>query len=83
MINYADKMEMESRLMGNIADWMEKHGRVLSERLHRRPDQRDPLEGTEFPNCRCGRHDMLDSAAVKYTVYEANLCRIYASEMSG
>ena len=72
MINYADKMEMESKLMGNIADWMD-----------RRPDQRDPLEGTEFPNCRCGRHDMLDSAAVKYTVYEANLCRIYASEMSG
>ena len=32
MINYADKMEMESRLMGNIADWMEKHGRVLSDR---------------------------------------------------
>ena len=32
MINYADKMEMESKLMGNIADWMEKHGRVLSDR---------------------------------------------------
>ena len=32
MINYADKMEMESKLMGNIADWMEKHGRVLSAR---------------------------------------------------
>ena len=32
MINYTDKMEMESKLMGNIADWMEKHGRVLSDR---------------------------------------------------
>ena len=32
MINYADKMEMESKLMGNIADWMEKYGRVLSDR---------------------------------------------------
>jgi hypothetical protein len=31
-MNYADKMERESRLMGNIADWMEKHGEVLSDR---------------------------------------------------
>ena len=31
-MNYADKMEMESRLMGNIAGWMEKHGEVLSDR---------------------------------------------------
>ena len=31
-MNYAEKMEMESRLMGNIADWMEKHGEVLSDR---------------------------------------------------
>ena len=31
-MNYAEKMEMESRLMGNIADWMEKHGGVLSDR---------------------------------------------------
>ena len=31
-MNIADKMEMESRLMGNIAEWMEKHGEVLSDR---------------------------------------------------
>ena len=31
-MNYAEKMEMESRLMGNIAGWMEKHGEVLSDR---------------------------------------------------
>jgi hypothetical protein len=30
-MNIADKMEMESRLMGNIAGWMEKHGEVLSD----------------------------------------------------
>ena len=32
MINYADKMEMESKLMSNLADWMETHGTVLSDR---------------------------------------------------
>ena len=26
MINYADKMEQEARLKGNLAEWMEKHG---------------------------------------------------------
>ena len=31
-MNIAVKMEMESRLMGNIADWMETHGEVLSDR---------------------------------------------------
>ena len=31
-MNIADKMEMESRLMGNITGWMEKHGEVLSDR---------------------------------------------------
>lgn len=31
-MNIADKMEMESKLMGNLADWMEKHGEVLSDR---------------------------------------------------
>ena len=31
-MNYAEKMERESRLMGRIADWMEEHGRVLSDR---------------------------------------------------
>ena len=31
-MNYADKMEMESRLMGRLADWMEKHGEVISDR---------------------------------------------------
>ena len=31
-MNIADKMEMESRLMANLADWMEEHGTVLSDR---------------------------------------------------
>ena len=31
MINYADKMEQEARLKGNLAEWMEKHGNVLSD----------------------------------------------------
>ena len=31
-MNIADKMEREARLMSNIADWMEKHGDVLSDR---------------------------------------------------
>lgn len=28
-MNIAKKMERESRLMSRLADWMEKHGRVL------------------------------------------------------
>ena len=36
-MNIADKMEMESRLMGNIAGWMEKHGEVLSDRQRSTP----------------------------------------------
>ena len=32
MINYADRMEQEARLMGGLSDWMEKHGEVLSDR---------------------------------------------------
>ena len=31
-MNIADKMEREARLMLNLADWMEKHGTVLSDR---------------------------------------------------
>lgn len=31
-MNYADKMEREARLKGNLAEWMEKHGKVLSDR---------------------------------------------------
>ena len=31
-MNIADKMERESRLMGNIASWMQEHGEVLSDR---------------------------------------------------
>ena len=31
-MNYADKMEREARLMSRLADWMEKHGEVLSDR---------------------------------------------------
>jgi len=31
-MNIADKMEREARLMSNLADWMEKHGTVLSYR---------------------------------------------------
>lgn len=36
-MNYADNMERESRLMSNIADWMEKHGEVLYDRQQRNP----------------------------------------------
>lgn len=32
MINITDKMEMESKLMGNLLRWMESHGVVLSDR---------------------------------------------------
>lgn len=31
-MNYVDKMEREARLKSNIADWMEAHGKVLSDR---------------------------------------------------
>lgn len=31
-MNYADKMEMEARLMRNLADWMESHGTVITDR---------------------------------------------------
>ncbi len=31
-MNYAEKMEREARLMSRLADWMEKHGEVLSDR---------------------------------------------------
>ncbi len=31
-MNYADKMEMESRLMKNIAEWMETHGEIITDR---------------------------------------------------
>ena len=31
-MNIAAKMEIESRLMGHIADWMQEHGEVLSDR---------------------------------------------------
>ena len=31
-MNIADKMEREGRLMSRLADWMEKHGQVLSDR---------------------------------------------------
>ena len=31
-MNIADKMEREARLMSNLADWMEKHGTVISDR---------------------------------------------------
>ena len=31
-MNIADKMEREARLMGNLAEWMEKHGTVISDR---------------------------------------------------
>ena len=30
-MNYAEKMERESRLMGRLTDWMQAHGRVLSD----------------------------------------------------
>ena len=31
-MNYVEKMERESRLKSNIANWMEEHGTVLSDR---------------------------------------------------
>ena len=31
-MNIGDKMEMESKLMSRIADWMHRHGEVLSDR---------------------------------------------------
>ena len=31
-MNIAEKMEMESRLMTSLADWMGKHGTVISDR---------------------------------------------------
>ena len=31
-MNIAEKMERESRLMTNLADWMEKYGWVVSDR---------------------------------------------------
>ena len=31
-MNYAEKMEMECRILGNIARWMERRGKVLSDR---------------------------------------------------
>ena len=31
-MNYADRMEQESRLMGRLARWMEEHGEVISDR---------------------------------------------------
>ena len=33
-MNYAEKMEMVCRLLGNLADWMVKHGEVLTDRQH-------------------------------------------------
>lgn len=31
-MNIADKMEREARLMTNLADWIGKHGTVISDR---------------------------------------------------
>ena len=31
-MNIANKMELEARLMRNLANWMEQHGKVLSDR---------------------------------------------------
>jgi hypothetical protein len=31
-MNYAEKMERESRLMGRIADWMEAHGIMVDDK---------------------------------------------------
>ena len=31
-MNYAEKMEMESRILGNVARWMERRGKVLTDR---------------------------------------------------
>lgn len=32
MVNIAEKMDTEIRLMTNIADWMHSHGKVVSDR---------------------------------------------------
>ena len=37
-MNYADKMTQEARLKGRIADWMEQHGEVLSDRQRSNAD---------------------------------------------
>ena len=31
-MNYAEKMEMECRILGNVARWMERRGKVLTDR---------------------------------------------------
>ena len=31
-MNYAEKMETESRILGNVARWMERRGKVLTDR---------------------------------------------------
>ena len=36
-MNYAEKMNMESKLMGNIAEWIEAHGEVLSDKTRSNP----------------------------------------------
>ena len=50
-MNIAEKMERESRLMGNIADWMEKHGG-------------DPMARTQLPDRGRGRDDLPDRETV-------------------
>lgn len=36
-MNYAEKMEMESRLLGNIEGWMERRGQVIRDRQQSNP----------------------------------------------
>ena len=65
MINYADKMEQEARLKGNLAEWMEKHGRVLYDR--------------QRSNAYCGvRIREIDWRGNRYTVVDVDgmTCRI-------
>ena len=36
-MNYAEKMELECRLLTNLASWMERRGRVLTDRSQSNP----------------------------------------------
>ena len=38
-MNYVEKMEQEARLKSNISDWMEAHGKVLSDRQRSLPER--------------------------------------------
>ena len=56
-MNYAEKMEMESRILGNVARWMERRGKVLADRkaeqfILRHPGFGGPLERNHLRDLR-------------------------------